>query len=459
MPITPFQTLDAAAANLKECDRLLSLVAAQLDNNWSGGNAALARHVSNARIMMSQARERIQRVGPEFRETEEYLARRKDAYKVDHSKSEDKVKQLDGELGRTVRQRDGLQHRLEDKQNDLQDAKSRITKDEQNIAERDQTIVELREQLATANRKNEQLNANVAAPAAARKPPPLSAYLDPGSPGFHTRPSADSGFSDGSNNPADHTRRDVASGLLETAVADLRRGDYIKADNAFADADDIIRELPIASQQGFDIVKIAYQRAVCGAETGTNVQAEAKLRSFLHSHGGLHSHSGCSSRQKAHITQLLSRTYVKLGRLDTAHDYSLTAVGQWCEVDPSGDEYFKSMALLVRIFHLQARESEALGMINGCPKHRRDYVRNKYSDLQLPVVAQSAGARAPPIHPDAPQPKTKTRQPPRLEVPSIPNLPTAGSAVSGTTTSSTASKRAEKRKKLPLLFRVALPRT
>ncbi|KAK4895103.1 hypothetical protein LTR27_006709 [Elasticomyces elasticus] len=453
MPITPFQTLDAAAANLKECDSLLSLVAAQLDNNWSGNNTALARHVNNVRVMMSQARERIQRVGPEFRENEEYLARRRDAYKADYSKSDDKVKQLDGELGRVVRQRDGLQHRLDDKQHDLQDAKGRITKGEQNLAEREQTIVELRQQLATANRQNEQINANVAAPAAARKPPPLPAYLDPGSPGFHTRPSADSGFSDGSNNPADHTRRDVVFGLLETAVADLRRGDYTKADDAFAEADAIIRELPISSQQGFDIVKIAYQRAVCGAETGTNVQAEAKLRSFLHSHGG------CSLRPKAHITQLLSRTYVKLGRLDTAHDYSLTAVGQWYEVDPSSDEYFKSMALLVRIFHLQVRDSEALGMINGCPKHRRDYVRNKYSDLQLPVVAAPAGARAPPTQPDVPQPKTKPRHPPRLEMPSNPNLPTAGSAVSGTTTSSTASKRAEKRKKLPLLFRVALPPT
>ncbi|KAK5702117.1 hypothetical protein LTR97_004937 [Elasticomyces elasticus] len=442
MPTTPSQTLNTAVANLQECGPILSVIRLQLDDNWSGSNAALARcenKIDDVRVFVSQACDRLRRLGPELKENEDHLVRRGDAYKLDCSTLQDEVKQLTGNLSQAARRGDDLQQRLEHKQDDLRHARIRITEGEQ-------TIDELKAQLRTANNQIEQLtNA-----AARQAPPPSPTRLDPSSAG--DRPSTDSGFDDGSSAiPADRTRQAIALGLLDTANTEFRRGHYLKADAAFVEVHKMVRQLPSSLQQAFDTSDIAYHRAVCRAEAGTNAEAESKLESFLQSH------DKSTRRQRAQITHLLARTHVKLGRLDVALEYSCSAVGQWHEIDPSCDQHFDAVALLVRILHLQVKPLKALAVIDKCPENRKDYVRSKYSNLLSTVAIQATGGRMPPTQPDAPQPGVSDGRPPRLQVPSTARpRPGAGSIVSGTTNTSTASKRAERYKQLPLLFRMAL---
>ncbi|KAK5709502.1 hypothetical protein LTR17_019729 [Elasticomyces elasticus] len=447
MPVTPPQTLKVTIARLKHCVPILNWFGRQLDANWAGSNATLARcedEINDVRALVSQTCDRLERFESELSELkdiEDDLAKRAIACKTDLTKSQDHAKQLEVRLSQATHRCDKLQQQNELMGDDLKYTQRRY-------AESEQTIGELKTQLATANIRIEALNTALAA--ATWHAPPLPNHLAPGSPGIHARTSADSGFSSGSNDPADHTRQTIASGLLDNANIEFDRGDYKKANAAFDAVEVMIDQLPASSRQGFDITALAYRRAICCAESGADVEAETKLKLFLKSH------NECSRQQKADITHLLARTYVKLGRLDTALDHSCIAVGIWHDTDQSCNQYFNAIALLMRIFSLQGEPLKAVAVVNQCPESWKEYVGNKYFNLR-PSVSRT-NERMSPTQPIVPQPRTAGRRRPGLQVPNAtrPPVSTAGSTVSGTTNVSTASTRAERYKKLPLLFRIAL---
>ncbi|TKA80284.1 hypothetical protein B0A55_03027 [Friedmanniomyces simplex] len=448
--------LQTLTTSLEECGPALSSIRLQLDDVWTGSNSALARcedRVNNVKHALAQITDALRRLGTEVVAEEQHLQQRGDAYKADYQQSQRNVNQLTQSLSVATHRGDELQRRLEDTQDDLRYTKRRVTEGEQ-------TVEDLKAQLRTANRQIEQLTAAAAAAPPTHQPPPLlPTHSVPSSAGGPGRPSTDSGFSDGSAapNPGDRQRQNIAYGVLDTATSDFQARNYATADAGFADVQTMMRQLPSALRQNFDTASLAYHRAVCRAEIGTDNEAETKLTEFLQSY------DRAAVRQKAHITHLLARTHVRLGRLDSALDHSCNAVGQWYEIDSSCDQYFDAVALLARIFHLQVRPARALAVINQCPENKKDYVRNKYAGLRATTTTTTTTPAQPAPRPGqtpaAPAPSG--RLPTRSHVPAATRPPrsTAGSTVSGTTTSSRASKRAERYKQLPLSFRIALTST
>ncbi|KAK0863643.1 hypothetical protein LTR87_016110 [Friedmanniomyces endolithicus] len=441
MPQDATSQMQALATSLEECGPALSSIRLQLDDVWSGSNSALARCENRVNIVKNalvDITDRFRRLGATLIAREQHLEQRCDDIKADYQRSQRDVDQVTQSLSVATHRGDELQRRLEDTKDDLRYAKRRF-------AEGEQTVEDLKTQLRNANRKIEVLTD--AAPllllAGLRQPHPPSL------------PSTDSGFSETTTatNPADRQRQNIAYGVLLAAISDFDAGNFATADPKFADVQTMVRNLPSALRHNFDTTSIAYHRSVCRAETGTDREAETKLTEFLQSY-----HQAAPS-QKAHITHLLARTRVKLGRLDSALEHSCSAVGQWYEIDSSCDQYYDAVALLARIFYLQIKPARALAVINQCPENKKDYVRNKYATLRAPTTTTApAPVATPPTVPIPTIPAAGWQRPTRPQVPASTRPPrsTVGSTVSGTSATSTASKRAERYKQLPLLFRIAL---
>ncbi|KAK0270485.1 hypothetical protein LTR35_004296 [Friedmanniomyces endolithicus] len=424
MPQDATSQMQSLTASLEECGPALSSIRLQLDDVWNGSNSALARCENRVNIVKNalvDITDRFRRLGATLIAREQHLEQRCDDIKADYQRSQKDVDQLTQSLSVATHRGDELQRRLEDTKDDLRYAKRRF-------AEGEQTVEDLKTQLRDANRRIEEAMADQ---------------------------STDSGFSETTTatNPADRQRQNIAYGVLLAAISDFDAGNFATADPKFADVQTMVRNLPSALRHNFDTTSIAYHRSVCRAETGTDREAETKLTEFLQSY------DQAAASQKAHITHLLARTRVKLGRLDSALEHSCSAVGQWYEVDSSCDQYYDAVALLARIFYLQIKPARALAVINQSPENKKDYVRNKYATLRAPTTTTAPAPVATP--PVVPLPTTLApgwQRPTRPQVPAFTRPPrsTVGSTVSGTSATSTASKRAERYKQLPLLFRIAL---
>ncbi|KAK1069882.1 hypothetical protein LTR12_001353 [Friedmanniomyces endolithicus] len=453
MPQDATNQMQALTASLEECGPALSSIRLQLDDIWNGSNSALARCENRVNIVKNalvDITDRFRRLGATLIAREQHLEQRCDDIKADYQRSQRDVDHLTQSLSVATHRGDELQRRLEDTKDDLRYAKRRF-------AEGEQTVEDLKTQLRNANRRIEVLTDAAAAPPPSRPPPASPTLPVPTSAGGHGRPSTDSGFSETTTatNPADRQRQNIAYGVLLAAISDFDAGNFTTADPKFADVQTMVRNLPSALRQNFDTTSIAYHRSVCRAETGTDREAETKLTEFLQSY------DQAAPSQKAHITHLLARTRVKLGRLDSALEHSCSAVGQWYEIDSSCNQYYDAVALLARIFHLQIKPARALAVINQCPENKKDYVRNKYATLRAPsttATAPAPTATAPAVVPIPATVAAGWQRPTRPQVPAFTRPPrsTVGSTVSGTSATSTASKRAERYKQLPLLFRIAL---
>ncbi|KAK1017567.1 hypothetical protein LTR54_002225 [Friedmanniomyces endolithicus] len=451
MPQDATSQMQSLTASLEECGPALSSIRLQLDDVWNGSNSALARCENRVNIVKNalvDITDRFRRLGATLIAREQHLEQRCDDIKADYQRSQKDVDQLTQSLSVATHRGDELQRRLEDTKDDLRYAKRRF-------AEGEQTVEDLKTQLRDANRRIEVLTDAAAAPllAGLRQPHPPSLSLAPQE--AMADQSTDSGFSETTTatNPADRQRQNIAYGVLLAAISDFDAGNFATADPKFADVQTMVRNLPSALRHNFDTTSIAYHRSVCRAETGTDREAETKLTEFLQSY------DQAAASQKAHITHLLARTRVKLGRLDSALEHSCSAVGQWYEVDSSCDQYYDAVALLARIFYLQIKPARALAVINQSPENKKDYVRNKYATLRAPTTTTAPAPVATP--PVVPLPTTLApgwQRPTRPQVPAFTRPPrsTVGSTVSGTSATSTASKRAERYKQLPLLFRIAL---
>ncbi|KAK0935862.1 hypothetical protein LTR29_012561 [Friedmanniomyces endolithicus] len=455
MPQDATNQMQALTNSLEECGPALSSIRLQLDDVWNGSNSALARCENRVNIVkhaLVDITDRLRHLGNTFVAREQHLEQRCDDIKADLQRSQRDVDQLTQSLSVATHRGDELQRRLEDAKDDLRYANRRFTEGEQ-------TVQDLKTQLRNANRRIEVLTDAAAVPPTSRPPPASPTLPVPPSGGGHGRPSTDSGFSEiptaAATDPADRQRQNIAYGVLLAAISDFDAGNFATADPKFADVQTMVRNLPSALRHNFNTTSIAYYRTVCCAEIGNNREAETKLTEFLQSH------DQAAASQKAHITHLLARTRVKLGRLDSALEHSCSAVGQWYEIDSSCDRYYDAVALLARIFHLQVKPARALAVINQCPENKKDYVRNKYATLRVPSTTATAPAPTAAVPALVPIPATLAtgwQRPTRPQVPAFTRPPrsTVGSTVSGTSATSTASKRAERYKQLPLLFRIAL---
>ena len=342
MPQDATNQMQALTTSLEECGPALSSIRLQLDDVWSGSNSALARCENRVNIVKNalvDITDRFRRLGATLIAREQHLEQRCDDIKADYQRSQRDIDQLTQSLSKATHRGDELQRRLEDTKDDLRYAKRRFTEGEQ-------TVEDLKTQLRNANRRIEVLTDAAAAPPTSQPPPASPTLPIPGSTGGHGRPSTDSGFSEipTAADPADRQRQNIAYGVLLAAISDFDAGNFAIADPKFADVQTMVRNLPSALRHNLDTTSIAYHRSVCRAETGTDREAETKLTEFLQSY------DQAAASQKAHITHLLARTRVKLGRLDSALEHSCSAVGQWYEIDSSCDQYFDAVALLARIF-------------------------------------------------------------------------------------------------------------
>jgi len=316
--------------------------------------------------------------------------------------------------------------RIEDLQGNIEDAHAEVEHYKWLAADTDKAFEEVRAKLNVANREIDQLKNVAAAAAAAQRTPPSPTSptnLHPGS-ARGPRPSSDSGFSEGSNatSAADNTRLELAQSLFEGAVDEFGRGQYEKAYASFTSVQTYVQGLPAGLQKPFKSATLSCYRAVCRAETGTDNAAETALTGFLQDYS-----DRADARQKAHVTHLLARTYVKLGRLDDALTRCYEAKGLWRQIDDKCDEYFDAVALLARVFHLRQETSETLAVIRMCPDDRKDYVREKYATLR-PTMAPAQAS------PTVPKPATK-----------LPTRPAPTSKVSSTGSSSKGSHKPSKR--------------
>ncbi|KAK3068683.1 hypothetical protein LTR53_013556 [Teratosphaeriaceae sp. CCFEE 6253] len=301
------------------------------------------------------------------------LQRRGDAYRAEAQTAQLALAQRTESLGLATR-------RQQDHQQALAIANDDLRHYQRLNVEKEQTIDGLKAQLRAANHRLERLT-------------PLAPSDAPG------RPSTDSGFSDGSgasSSAADSARQEIALSLLSTAVAEFTRGEYAQADASLASVQRHVRDLPASLQKPFKPATMAYYRAVCTAETGTDAAAKASLTAFLSDYGR------AEARHTAHATHLLARTYIKLGRHEDALTRCYEARGLWRAVDPNGDEYFDAVALLARVFHHLHKPREMLAVINLCPEERRDIAdyssccrsRSAGGGETAPASASSGGERA-----------------------------------------------------------------
>ena len=245
----------------------------------------------------------------------------------------------------------------------LEQSREDLEQYQHHLDERDRTINELKARIRTQNRES-----------GGSLRPPISPTTNIGT-------SFDSGFSEvfGSTEPGQRFQQSLARRSIQAGEDEYNRRNYARANESFKDAQAKIQAFPSPIRGTFDLVRLAYYRAVCDAETGSPREAERALNAFLESR------DGASDTQKAHVKLLLGQAYVRLGERHKAYEAACDAGGIYGELEPYSNNYLNAVALVVRIDHLQGKDREAAAIINEFSDEQREYIESKYRDLRFPA--------------------------------------------------------------------------